>query len=93
MTLAYRGIVAIVQLIFFVPGFACGIFLASRHGFGKSAGWYFILAFTLLRTIGAICEIVAVLDFSVGVYIAALVCGSIGLAPLTLLCLGLLSRV
>jgi len=93
MTLAYRAIVAIIQLIFFVPGFCCAILLASRHGIGKSAGWYFLIAFTLLRIVGAICEIIATVNFSVGVYIAALVCSSIGLAPLTLLCLGLLARV
>jgi hypothetical protein len=93
MALAYRAIISIVQLIFYIPAFGLGILLALRHGFGKSSGWYFLMAFTLLRTIGAICEIIASQDFSVGVYIAALICNSIGLAPLTLLCLGLLSRV
>jgi hypothetical protein len=93
MVLAYRVIVAIVQLVFFVPGFGLGALLASRHGFGKSAGWYFLIAFTLLRSIGAISEIIAVLESSIGAFIAALVCSSIGLAPLTLLCLGMLSRV
>lgn len=92
MTLAYRAVVSVIQLIFFVPGFGLGILLASRHGFGKSSGWYFLIAFTLLRVIGAICEIIASLHFSLGVYITALVCNSIGLAPLTLLCLGMLSR-
>jgi hypothetical protein len=93
MVLAYRAIIAIVQLVFYVPGFSLSILLASRHGFAKSAGWYFLIAFTLVRTVGAICEIISIQSFSVGVFIAALICSSIGLAPLTLLCLSMLSRV
>lgn len=93
MVLAYRVIVAIVQLIIFVPSFCFGILLATRHGFKKSGGWYFLIMFSLLRTVGAICEIIAMQTGSISAYIAALICGSIGLAPLTLLCVGLLGRV
>jgi hypothetical protein len=93
MALAYRAIISIVQLVFFVPAFGFGIVLALRHGFGKSSGWYFLMALSLLRTVGAVCEIIATKDYSVGVYTTAIICNSIGLAPLTLLCLGLLSRV
>lgn len=93
MSLAYHTIIAIVQLVFFVPGFGLAILLGLRHGFKKSAGWYFLIMFCLVRTVGAICEIIAEQAQSRNAFIAAVVCNSIGLAPLTLLCLGMLSRV
>ena len=93
MTITYRDGVAIIQVAAFVPIFAFGIVLAMRHGFAKSSGWVLLITFSLCRLIGAICQLVAISHPSKGVYAAAIVCISIGLSPLTLICLGLLTRV
>lgn len=93
MTITYRDGVAIFQVVAFVPTLAFGIILAMRHGFAKSSGWVLLITFSLCRLIGAICQLIAISHPSTGVYTAAIVCISIGLSPLTLICLGLLTRV
>lgn len=84
MTITYRGAIAIVQLIAYVPCLVLGFLLALRHGFSKSSGWLFIISFTLLRTTGAICELIAMSDSSMGVVTTVLICSFIGIAPLML---------
>ena len=91
--ISYREAIAIVQVIFFVPACIGGIILASRHGFAKSSGWVLLITFSLLRLIGAIFEIISVDKPTKPVITGAIVCISIGLSPLTLMALGLTSRV
>lgn len=93
MTIPYREAIAIAQVVFFVPALIGGIFLAMRHGFSKSSGWVLLITFSLLRLIGAILEIVAFDKPSQSVITGAIVCISIGISPLTLICVGLLARV
>ena len=96
MTVTYRGAVAIIQLVAYVPSLVIASILAFRHvpqGFARSSSWLHVISFTLLRIIGAICELIAMSKPSEGVVITAVVCSFIGLAPLVLLCLGLLARV
>ncbi|KAF6235122.1 hypothetical protein HO173_006749 [Letharia columbiana] len=93
MTITYRDGVAILQVVAFVPTLAFGIILAMRHGFAKSSGWVLLISFSICRLVGAICQLIAISHPSTGVYTAAIVCISIGLSPLTLICLGLLTRV
>ncbi|RFU26909.1 hypothetical protein B7463_g9421, partial [Scytalidium lignicola] len=89
----YRECIAIVQVAFYVPALIGGIFLALHHGFAKSSGWVLLITFSLLRLIGAILEIVGIDHPTKQVITGAIVCISIGLSPLTLMCLGLMSRV
>ncbi|KAI9745102.1 MAG: hypothetical protein M1818_001380 [Claussenomyces sp. TS43310] len=91
MAVGYREGVAILQIAFYTPAILIGLLLIHRHGFAN--GWYFLLMLSLLRLVGGVFELVAAIDASTTAYTGALVCSSIGLAPLTLLCLGLLSRV
>ena len=93
MGLSYRGGIAVLQLVVFIPCFPIAVFLGFRHGFGRSSGWYFLIIFTLLRIIGAILYLIDEFHPSKNVLIGALVCSLIGISPLTLLCVGLLSRV
>ncbi|KAF4628256.1 hypothetical protein G7Y89_g9902 [Cudoniella acicularis] len=90
---AYREIISIVQVSFYAPAILGGIFLAFRHGFAKSSGWVLLITFSLLRLVGAVLEIVAISNPTKQVVTGAMVCTSIGLSPLTLMCLGLMDRV
>lgn len=93
MTVTYREAISILQIIVYVPVLILGLTLNFRHGFAKSSGWFFLITLSLLRLIGAIYWLVYASHPSRGVASTAIVCTSIGLSPLTLLCLGLLSRV
>lgn len=89
----YREGIAIGQVIFYVPALIGGILLALRHGFAKSSGWILLITFSLLRLTSAIFELIAVDHPSTQVITGAIVCISIGLSPLTLMCLGFMRRM
>ncbi|KAF7921834.1 hypothetical protein BELL_0268g00070 [Botrytis elliptica] len=93
MTITYRNGVEIGELIVYIPSLLLSVFLAFRHGFGRSAGWYFLIIFCLARIIGPCMSLAAISSPSVSLYTGALILQSIGLSPLLLTTLGLLSRV
>ncbi|KAF7955764.1 hypothetical protein EAE96_004687 [Botrytis aclada] len=93
MTITYRNGVEIGELIVYIPSLFLSVFLAFRHGFGRSAGWYFLIIFCLARTIGPCMSLAAISSPSVSLYTGALILQTIGLSPLILTTLGLLSRV
>ena len=91
--ITYRDAIAIVQVVGYSPCLLGGLLLCLRHGFAKSSGWVFLMTLAVLRLIGASCELIAIDHNSKGVQETAFICISIGLSPLTLLCMGLLARV
>lgn len=92
MTWHGRDTIALVELIFYVPFMLLSAFVCFRHGFSRSSGWFYTLALCLIRIIGGICQFVSHSDQSTGLLQAILILDSIGLAPLLLGTLGLLSR-
>ncbi|THV53576.1 hypothetical protein BGAL_0047g00290 [Botrytis galanthina] len=93
MAITYRNGVEIGELVVYIPSFFLSVFLAFRHGFGRSAGWYFLIVFCLARIIGPCMSLAAISSPSVSLYTGALILQTIGLSPLLLSTLGLLSRV
>ncbi len=75
------------------------VYLCIKHGFAKSAGWRALLLLSLLRLIGGGMRLATIsMDQDpnnttlVNLYIGWSVCNSLGLGPLVLMLLGLLSR-
>ncbi|KAL1963578.1 hypothetical protein VTN77DRAFT_8023 [Rasamsonia byssochlamydoides] len=94
MAVSYRQGLSILELIVYIPTFFMALWMAFRHGFGRSSGWIFFVIFSLLRVIGSCCYLATISNpRSINLYITWAVCNSIGLSPLTLGCIGLLSRV
>lgn len=94
MAVSYRTGISILQFIYFVPAAALALFLCFRHGWkSASASWRFIVTLALLRVAGDIVYFVALKDPSIEAYVAVIICDLMGLAPLTLTCVGLLGRV
>ncbi|PQE25080.1 transmembrane protein [Rutstroemia sp. NJR-2017a BVV2] len=93
MAISYRNGVAIGELVVYIPSFFIALFLAFRHGFQKSSGWYFLIVFSLARIIGPCMQLAAINNPSVSLYTGALILQNVGLSPLILATLGLLSRV
>jgi phosphoglycerol transferase MdoB-like AlkP superfamily enzyme len=93
MTFNYEDGIAILQLIVYVPCLFLAVQLTFRHGLRRSSSWYFIAFFTLIRIVGACCLLVTISwPRNMGLHTAAIICGAIGLSPLILACVGLLSR-
>lgn len=94
MKIDYRHGISILELIAFVPTLVMSVLLAWRHGFGRTAGWYFFILFSLLRIIGNCCYLATLNDTdNKGLYTAYAVCSSIGMSPLLFGLLYNLSRV
>ncbi|KAJ5819818.1 hypothetical protein N7474_005409 [Penicillium riverlandense] len=91
--LDYRHGISVLEVIVYIPTLIIALWVAYRHGFQRSAGWITLVIFSLVRVVGSCCYL-ATLGYpsSKDLYVAWAVCSSIGLSPLTISCIGLLSR-
>lgn len=94
MTLTHRNAVSIAEIAVYVPCLIMAIILTIRHGFSKSAGWYFLVVFCLARIIGPAMQIASTSNpTSTALLTGSSILQNIGLSPLFLATLGLLSRL
>ena len=87
-----RGGISILELFIYFPSIAVGLFICYRHGFSRSSGWIFTLILCWIRVIGACCQLAIYHDHSQGLLETVIILDSVGLSPLLLATLGLLSR-
>jgi hypothetical protein len=88
-----REIVSIIELAFYIPTVFAAVATCVRHGFHRRNGWVFTLILCIVRIVGAICQICSEHDESDGLITATIIIDSIGLSPLLLATLGMLSRL
>ncbi len=94
MTLSFRNGVSIGEIIVYTFALAIAIFLAIRHGFGKSSGWVYLIVFCLARLIGPAMELATINDpTNTDLYTGYAILNNVGLSPLLLAALGFLSRL
>lgn len=94
MTLTYRNGVSIAEIIVYVPSLAIACFLAFRHGLGRNAGWLFLIIFCLARIIGPCMQLATISSpKNIDLYTGYSILQNIGLSPLMLATIGLLSRL
>lgn len=94
MGLKIREGIAIVDLALYIPLVILTIIVLLRHGFQKQLGWIYLLIFTIIRTAGAVLELLHTHNTSNKSYLEwSLILSSVGLSPLLLASLGLLKRV
>lgn len=84
---------AIWQLIYYIVALICSIFVSFRHGLARSSGWIFLTIFSLIRVIGCSAQIATITATSDTAETIATILGFLGLSPLLLATLGILSRV
>jgi len=87
-----HGGISIFELVVYFPALLVAIFVCSRHGFGRSSGWVFTLILCLVRIVGACCQLATYHSETKGLFEAVIILDSIGISPLLLATLGLLSR-
>ena len=86
--------VDIVQLIYFIPALVISIWIASRHGVTREAGWLYLLLLSLARILGASFSIAAFAETSnISLWIAAYVLSGIGAAFLVAAFTGIVNRI
>ncbi len=88
----YDGL-AVAQIILYSVFLVGAVVLCLKHGFLKSAGWRYLLVLALVRLVGnalRLATLAAPTDQNL--YVGWLVLNGLGLGPLILMLLGLLSR-
>jgi hypothetical protein len=94
MTIGFREGVSIGEIAIYSPALLVATYLSVRHGFGRSAGWMFLIIFCLARIIGAAMQLATITaPSSISLYTGYAILQNIGLSPLMLATLGLLSRL
>ena len=89
-----RGKVSIVELIIYIPCLPTAVWLCICHGFGRSSGWIYLIIFTLVRLVGPYLKLRIESDpTDTGLSTTGAILQTVGLSPLLLTALGLLSRV
>ncbi|KAM0436071.1 hypothetical protein ACHAPT_002963 [Fusarium lateritium] len=85
--------IAIAEIVIYVFIFIGALVLCKNHGFGRNAGWLYLVILSLARLIGSSLLLATVNDPSnTSLYIGWLTLNGIGLGPLILILLGLQSR-
>ncbi|KAJ5163878.1 uncharacterized protein N7500_005708 [Penicillium coprophilum] len=93
MAIDYRHGISIFEIVVYSPTLFLALWMAINHGFKRSSGWFFFIVFCLARIVGSACYLATINSPSTtGLYIAWAVCTSLGISPLILACIGLLSR-
>ncbi|KAI1144508.1 hypothetical protein F5Y05DRAFT_364893 [Hypoxylon sp. FL0543] len=93
MALNERDNISIVQIIIYVPSLFLALWLAIRHGFGRNAGWYYLIVFSLARIIGAAMQLATISDpTNVSLHTGAIILQTIGLSPLIMVQIALVGR-
>jgi hypothetical protein len=88
-----RDIVAAIELAVYIPAAILAVIICVQHGFNRSSGWVYTLILCIVRTAGASCQFLSRQNHSNGLIEAKIIIESIGLSPLLLATLGLLSRL
>jgi hypothetical protein len=84
--------ISTTELIVYLPALVIATVICIRNGFDRSSGWIFALLLCLVRIVGACCQLVTYHSQSVDLLEATIILESIGISPLLLATLGLLSR-
>jgi hypothetical protein len=93
VALTEQNDISIAQIAVYLPSLVIAVFLAVRHGFGRNAGWLYLVIFSLVRIVGSALSLATISDpKNISLYIGALTLQNIGLSPLILVQVGLLGR-
>jgi hypothetical protein len=91
--LTYRDGVSIGLIAIYTPLLIVAIILIFRHGLSRKSGWLFLVIFTLARILTGAFDLATINDrYNTTFLTGYVILQSIGLSPLLLVSLGLLSR-
>ncbi|KAI0603301.1 hypothetical protein F4775DRAFT_533061 [Biscogniauxia sp. FL1348] len=93
MALTELNNISIAEIVVYTPALLGAIFLAVRHGFGRNAGWLYLIVFSVARILGAALQLATIADpRNTSLYVGSATLQTIGLSPLLLVQLALIAR-
>lgn len=94
MALTELNQVSIAEIVIYSFALVIGVVLSLRHGFGRNAGWLYLILFSIIRILGAAFNLATINDPSnINLYIGEAILQNIGISPLVLVLLALVGRV
>ncbi|KAI1433988.1 hypothetical protein GGR50DRAFT_695616 [Xylaria sp. CBS 124048] len=94
MALTERNGVSIAQIVIFIPFLIIAVLLCIRLGFRRSAGWLFLVLFSLVRITGASMQLATIANpKNTTLWIVSIILQTVGLSSLLAVLVALLSRV
>lgn len=85
--------IAIAEIVIYSAFIFPAVYLCYKHGLARSAGWRFLVILCLVRLIGSSMHLATISDpTNTDLYVGWQVLNGLGLGPLILMLLGLLSR-
>ncbi|KAJ5176845.1 uncharacterized protein N7482_002722 [Penicillium canariense] len=86
--------VAIVMLVFYTICLPFAVKVCLRHGLARSSGWIFLAIFSIIRIVSCSAQLATITQGPVGTPATiAAVTSALGVSPLLLASLGLISRI
>jgi tryptophan-rich sensory protein len=85
--------VAVWRLVYFTFALVGSLVASWKHGFGKNSGWIYLAIFSIIRIINSSAQLATVSGNNPTAATVAAVTGFLGLSPLLLASLGLISRM
>ncbi|KAI4863015.1 hypothetical protein F4820DRAFT_428415 [Hypoxylon rubiginosum] len=93
MTLTEQDNISIAQIVVFVPSLVIATALAIRHGFTRGSAFFYLIAFSLARIIGASFQLATVSDpTNINLHVGAAILQNLGLSPLILVLLSFIGH-
>jgi hypothetical protein len=89
----YPDGLAVWRLIFYTVALIGSIAVSWRHGFGKNSGWIYLAIFCIIKIVNGSAQLATLSTSNSSAAVTAAVTGFLGLSPLLLATLGLLSRM
>jgi hypothetical protein len=89
----YSDGIAVWKLVYYTVALFGSIKVSWRHGFGKNSGWIYLAIFCVIRIINSSAELASLSPSNSDAITVAAVTSFLGLSPLLLAALGLLSRM
>lgn len=86
-------IVDIVEIIYFAPALLLSVYVCTKHGFKREAGWLLLVILSIIRIVGASCGIAATHDRAQGLIVTSLIMSSVGSATLVAAFTGITNRI
>ncbi|CAL1696173.1 unnamed protein product [Somion occarium] len=95
MGLDARGIIAIVEIVLYVPILATSAFLTLRHGLARTSGWIFLVILSIIRIVGGSIHLASEVGDpnNITLKIVFSILEGAGLSPLLLATIGFLVTV
>ena len=89
-----QEVIAILELCLYIPIMPLALMIVFRHGWHRQLGWIYLVAFCIIRIVGAGFRMASTKNPGSSTDLeASSILQSIGLSPLLLASLGLLKRM